>query len=109
MTKCIRCTGLLNKSYDNELVCMMCGHVTYPPVVPNARRKDRAKTMVISNTQNEDFKREVSEYAIQHHNNYKTAKKYGVSRNSVTNWVRDYKRWLENDSLKPLDKVNPSL
>lgn len=56
MTKCIRCTGLLNKSYDNELVCMMCGHVTYPPVVPNARRKDRAKTMVISNTQNEDFK-----------------------------------------------------
>ena len=45
--------------------------------------------------QDEDFKREVAEYAIQHHNNYKTAKVYGVSRGSVQNWVKEYKETLD--------------
>ena len=128
MVKCVRCkSGVLNTSFDGEAVCMMCGHVTYPKLEVNSRRKQRAIQLVekfgVTETaklmelptstiglwtkghskkefrgtmyQDEDFKREVAEYAIQHHNNYKTAKVYGVSRGSVQNWVKEYKETLD--------------
>ena len=39
-----------------------------------------------------EFKLEVALYAIRNKNNYYTAKKFKVSRGSVQNWVREYKR-----------------
>ena len=38
------------------------------------------------------FKLKVARYAIKAKNNYYTAKKFGVSRGAVQNWVREYKQ-----------------
>jgi len=39
-----------------------------------------------------EFKTEVAEYAIRAKNYYYTAKKYGIPRSSIQNWVREYKQ-----------------
>ena len=38
-----------------------------------------------------EFKTEVAEYAIRAKNYYYTAKKYGIARSNIQNWVKEYK------------------
>lgn len=38
-----------------------------------------------------EFKTEVAEYAIRNKNYYYTAKKYGIARSNIQNWVKEYK------------------